>query len=97
MDGPSPLCPAGIGRTEPESERGPIRFHMEILDGVYVDHLNGSARFHWVSSPITEPSVGVGNWPKFAAYSLVTGVRLGHFAAADRSNLSDCFGEFAGV
>jgi hypothetical protein len=55
-----------------------IHFHMLILDGVYVDRLNGSARFHWVSSPTTEPSVGVRNWPKFAAYFLVTGVRLGH-------------------
>jgi hypothetical protein len=43
LDGPAPLCPAGTGRTELESERGPIHFHMLFLDGVYVDRLDGSA------------------------------------------------------
>ena len=28
--------------------------HMLFLDGVYVDRLDGSARFHWVSSPTTQ-------------------------------------------
>ena len=42
------------GRTEPESERGPIHFHMLFLDGVYVDHLDGSARFRWVRSPTSQ-------------------------------------------
>ena len=28
-----------------------IHFHMLFLDGVYVDRLDGSARFRWVSSP----------------------------------------------
>jgi hypothetical protein len=49
-----------------------IHFHMLILDGVYVDRLNGSARFHWVSSPTTQELTQlsqtiarrVGNWPK---------------------------------
>ena len=41
------------GCTEPESERGPIHFHMLFLDGVYVDCLDGSARFRWVT-PITQ-------------------------------------------
>jgi hypothetical protein len=27
---------------------------MLFLDGVYVDRLDGSARFHWVSSPTTQ-------------------------------------------
>ena len=31
-----------------------IHFHMLFLDGVYVDRLDGSARFHWVSSPTTQ-------------------------------------------
>jgi hypothetical protein len=30
------------------------RGHMLFLDGVYVDRLDGSARFHWVSSPTTQ-------------------------------------------
>ena len=38
------------GRTEPESERGPI-CHRLFLNGVYVDRLDRSARFRWVSSP----------------------------------------------
>ena len=33
---------------------GPIHFHMLFLDGVYVDRLDGSARFRWVSSPTTQ-------------------------------------------
>jgi hypothetical protein len=28
--------------------------HMLFLDGVYVDRLDGSVRFHWVSSPTTQ-------------------------------------------
>jgi hypothetical protein len=31
-----------------------IHFHMLFLDGVYVDRLDGSARFRWVSSPTTQ-------------------------------------------
>ena len=42
------------GCTEPESERGPIHFHMLFLDGVYVDRHDGSTRFRWVSSPTTQ-------------------------------------------
>jgi len=30
-----------------------IHFHMLFLDGVYVDRLDGSVRFRWVSSPTT--------------------------------------------
>jgi|TARA_B110001454_G_scaffold150509_2_gene139844 hypothetical protein len=30
-----------------------IHFHMLFLDGVYVDRLDGSARFRWVSPPTT--------------------------------------------
>ena len=40
------FMPAGTECTEPESERSPIHFHMLFLDGVYVDRLDGSARFH---------------------------------------------------
>ncbi|MCG8381788.1 MAG: transposase zinc-binding domain-containing protein, partial [Gammaproteobacteria bacterium] len=28
-----------------------IHFHMLFLDGVYVDHLSGTARFRWVQAP----------------------------------------------
>jgi hypothetical protein len=42
------------GCTKPESERGPIHFHMLFLDGVYVDRHDGSTRFRWVSSPTTQ-------------------------------------------
>lgn len=28
-----------------------IHFHMFFLDGVYVDRLNGTARFRWVKAP----------------------------------------------
>ncbi len=31
-----------------------IHFHMLFLDGVYVDRLDESARFRWVSSPTTQ-------------------------------------------
>ena len=31
-----------------------IHFHMLFLDGVYVDRLDGSVRFRWVSSPTTQ-------------------------------------------
>lgn len=31
-----------------------IHFHMLFLDGVYVDHLNGTARFHWVKAPTSQ-------------------------------------------
>lgn len=31
-----------------------IHFHMLLLDGVYVDHLNGTARFHWVKAPTSQ-------------------------------------------
>ncbi|MFT5221607.1 MAG: hypothetical protein ACI9LO_002633 [Planctomycetota bacterium] len=31
-----------------------IYFHMLFLDGVYVDRLDGSARFRWVSPPTTQ-------------------------------------------
>jgi len=41
------------GCAQPESERGPIHFHMLFLDGVYVDRHDGSVRFRWVSSPTT--------------------------------------------
>ena len=44
----------GTGCTKPESERGPIHFHMLFLDGMYVDRLDGSARFHCVSSSTTQ-------------------------------------------
>ena len=44
----------GTGCAQPESERGPIHFHMLFLDGVYVDRLDGSVRFRWVSSPTTQ-------------------------------------------
>jgi hypothetical protein len=30
-----------------------LHFHMLFLDGVYVDRLDGSARFRWVSPPTT--------------------------------------------
>ncbi len=28
-----------------------IHLHMLFLDGMYVDHLNGTARFRWVRAP----------------------------------------------
>jgi ribosomal protein S27E len=31
-----------------------IHFHMLFLDGVYVDHLNGTARFRWVKAPTSQ-------------------------------------------
>ncbi len=31
-----------------------IHFHMLFLDGVYVDRLDGSARFRWVRSPTSQ-------------------------------------------
>jgi hypothetical protein len=31
-----------------------IHFHMLFLDGVYVDHPNGTARFHWVKAPTSQ-------------------------------------------
>ena len=31
-----------------------IHFHMLFLDGVYVDRLDGSVRFRWVSAPTTQ-------------------------------------------
>ena len=31
-----------------------IHFHMLFLDGVYVEHPNGTARFRWVKAPTTE-------------------------------------------
>jgi hypothetical protein len=33
---------------------GTFCFQMLFLDGVYVDRLDGSARFRWVSSPTTQ-------------------------------------------
>jgi hypothetical protein len=49
-----------------------IHFHMLFLDGVYVDRLDGSARFRWVSSPTTQELTQlsqtiarrVENWPE---------------------------------
>lgn len=31
-----------------------IHSHMLFLDGVCIDHLNGTARFHWVKAPTTQ-------------------------------------------
>jgi hypothetical protein len=31
-----------------------IHFHMLFLDGVYVDGVNGAARFRWVKAPTGE-------------------------------------------
>ena len=31
-----------------------IHFHMLFLDGVYVDHPNGTARFRWVKAPTSQ-------------------------------------------
>ncbi len=31
-----------------------LHFHMLFLDGVYVDHPNGTARFRWVKAPTTQ-------------------------------------------
>jgi hypothetical protein len=45
LDGAAPLCPAFTGRTEPEFERGPIHFHMLILDGVSLDRLDDQLDF----------------------------------------------------
>ena len=42
------------GCAEPESERGPIHFHMLFLDGVYIDRHDGTALFRWVSAPTTQ-------------------------------------------
>lgn len=31
-----------------------IHFHMLFLDGVYIDHPNGAARFRWVKAPTSQ-------------------------------------------
>jgi hypothetical protein len=63
-----------------------IHFHMLFLDGVYVDRLDGSARFRWVSSPATQELTQlsqtiarrVENWPKIVSRLHSMGVRCGH-------------------
>ena len=36
---------------EPQSDRGPLHFHMPFVDGVYVEDGHGKLRFHRVKAP----------------------------------------------
>jgi hypothetical protein len=39
------------GGFEPQSDRGPLHFHMLVLDGVYVKNDYEGLRFHRVNAP----------------------------------------------
>jgi hypothetical protein len=43
--------PAIWKRVEPESERGPVHFHMLFLDGIYSENKYGKIRFQLTIAP----------------------------------------------